>query len=829
MAIINNNTIMSQPYRFEIDGIKTQSCPLSDSKELVVYIDQTDNLCKGIIVTNNNGVWTKTEPTQLFNTEISVFELVDITNKEETNSDLNFVIFGSSGANTPLNYSAVNIDILSDSINLNGQQLIVDEVQNFCANSCRYGAATCLYQDRARLHIATYSATNSLNTAMIDFGENDIEDLYDSVFLKGNSVSSYQYIMVVWEGMNVDFEIGVHYSIIKFLSDLSEISVTSQSILGVPFESSQVRVKNISYLGKSNPNILLTYIESTLPNLKALLGRGDGTSTDDITMNFSGGGMSLDIDTGVLTYDVTKINDDKAFISYAKEAECFSVCVTADNTVGLSKGMTFGMGNLGASQFSISNIVPDNNTIVNYVANTSINAVMLSEQTVTPKIDFSIYNLTGDTQILLLSDIEVVTKIAMQSSSDYTTAYIDLTTAQGVTREEITLPVISGKEIVGLSTIPNSETAEILDNGTTYEVNYSENTTLYLAYKTLPPTPTYYDYDIKDNSGGTTLLTLKTTEVASTLRITKTNDIVTVQINNSVGGFTPPDVENMVFAGFSTQPNSISVEYEINHAYIVNFGDSGISLYSVYKVDETKNSIILYQNSAERNRVDKTNYLTQIGSIVGTIRESTSIIDIVLRIEYNKVPDFNYCYLTAFKRYYYVTDITTVNTNVWELSLSCDVLMSYKEAIKNCNGFIERNENTFNENIVDKQRVIEQGYDIEEITLENELFKYSDTGENRPFVISGYYIFPEGGAEWDVTYNGINCTVTGPNTITEATPITIKITPNAGYTLANVVPIVRFAVIDSFEASSGTLVISTKSQYHTNGRGVEVTVQAVQE
>ena len=48
--------------------------------------------------------------------------------------------------------------------------------------------------------------------------------------------------------------------------------------------------------------------------------------------------------------------------------------------------------------------------------------------------------------------------------------------------------------------------------------------------------------------------------------------------------------------------------------------------------------------------------------------------------------------------------------------------MTYKEAILNCNGFVDRCESDFNANIIDKKRVIEEGNTIEVDTVTNELF-----------------------------------------------------------------------------------------------------------
>lgn len=138
--------------------------------------------------------------------------------------------------------------------------------------------------------------------------------------------------------------------------------------------------------------------------------------------------------------------------------------------------------------------------------------------------------------------------------------------------------------------------------------------------------------------------------------------------------------------------------------------------------------IILYKNSSEINRVDKTNYLTEVTRIQGTLREETSITELSITFEYNSVPTFNYVYIPDFNRYYFVSDISSVTDKLWHMLLQVDVLMTYKNALLNCTGFIDRNEFQTNEYIVDTKIVMEQGYVVESEAVTNELFTVSPYG-----------------------------------------------------------------------------------------------------
>ena len=96
--------------------------------------------------------------------------------------------------------------------------------------------------------------------------------------------------------------------------------------------------------------------------------------------------------------------------------------------------------------------------------------------------------------------------------------------------------------------------------------------------------------------------------------------------------------------------------------------------------------------------------------------EGSSITNISIDFEWNGVPNFNYVYISSFNRWYFVEDIRTIRYNLWNMKLSVDVLMSYKEKIYDSEAFVARNESIYNEMIYDNCIPMEQGIDIEEHT-----------------------------------------------------------------------------------------------------------------
>ena len=105
--------------------------------------------------------------------------------------------------------------------------------------------------------------------------------------------------------------------------------------------------------------------------------------------------------------------------------------------------------------------------------------------------------------------------------------------------------------------------------------------------------------------------------------------------------------------------------------------------------------ITLYTNESEKNKLEKT--LDHPILLEGTLRDESSIINPIILISSEKedIPYmYNYAYVPAFGRYYFITDIESLRTGIWRVSMHVDVLMSYKEQIKNLNVIINNSEET---------------------------------------------------------------------------------------------------------------------------------------
>lgn len=105
--------------------------------------------------------------------------------------------------------------------------------------------------------------------------------------------------------------------------------------------------------------------------------------------------------------------------------------------------------------------------------------------------------------------------------------------------------------------------------------------------------------------------------------------------------------------------------------------------------------ISFYKCSAENKRVDKTSYLTGLSTLDGVIRDETNVIDPTIVIESTDFPFYlyNYCYIYLFKRYYYIKEIKSIRTNIWEISAHCDVLYTWKADLANQLAIIDKTAN----------------------------------------------------------------------------------------------------------------------------------------
>lgn len=117
--------------------------------------------------------------------------------------------------------------------------------------------------------------------------------------------------------------------------------------------------------------------------------------------------------------------------------------------------------------------------------------------------------------------------------------------------------------------------------------------------------------------------------------------------------------------------------------------------------------MMLYIGSStdEKNKINKS--YTFRFDFPGYIKEPSSIINPTILVEANLevLAGCNYCYIPEFKRYYYINNIVSATNDTCTLNLHVDVLMSFKDALNNCKGYVERNEDIVSVMIQDPERL----------------------------------------------------------------------------------------------------------------------------
>lgn len=107
-------------------------------------------------------------------------------------------------------------------------------------------------------------------------------------------------------------------------------------------------------------------------------------------------------------------------------------------------------------------------------------------------------------------------------------------------------------------------------------------------------------------------------------------------------------------------------------------------------------NIVLQQNKSERNRLTKS--VDTIATVSGVLKEETSIIDPVIKIEceLSDVTGCNYLSIPSFGRSYFVNDIRSIRNGLVEFSCHVDVLSSFASEIRDNTAILRRQENDWN-------------------------------------------------------------------------------------------------------------------------------------
>lgn len=143
-------------------------------------------------------------------------------------------------------------------------------------------------------------------------------------------------------------------------------------------------------------------------------------------------------------------------------------------------------------------------------------------------------------------------------------------------------------------------------------------------------------------------------------------------------------------------------------------------------------TIELYINVSEPHRLNKN--LVSGKTYTGTLKNRSSVIDPTFTIESSdNLSQYNYCYIPAFNRYYFISNIEVINVNLWGFGCHVDVLTTYKSHLKSLSAIISRQELEYNLYLTDDKLLVEVDRDIITLGFNNPLASASG---GRSFVLT---------------------------------------------------------------------------------------------
>ena len=76
------------------------------------------------------------------------------------------------------------------------------------------------------------------------------------------------------------------------------------------------------------------------------------------------------------------------------------------------------------------------------------------------------------------------------------------------------------------------------------------------------------------------------------------------------------------------------------------------------------------------------------------LKDNTSVISPTIILKTETLITSNYAYIPNFDRYYYIENIEVFPNDIYSITLKCDVLMSFKDDIKNSSAYVSQQTTT---------------------------------------------------------------------------------------------------------------------------------------
>ena len=106
-------------------------------------------------------------------------------------------------------------------------------------------------------------------------------------------------------------------------------------------------------------------------------------------------------------------------------------------------------------------------------------------------------------------------------------------------------------------------------------------------------------------------------------------------------------------------------------------------------------TVTFMNNSSDNNVIDKA--VSTVSTADCALKDPTEMVNPVLRVASDVITSgVNYCYIASLRRYYFVRNKRQMTAGMVEVDLHVDVLMSFKESIRQATALVEVTGNAVN-------------------------------------------------------------------------------------------------------------------------------------
>lgn len=89
--------------------------------------------------------------------------------------------------------------------------------------------------------------------------------------------------------------------------------------------------------------------------------------------------------------------------------------------------------------------------------------------------------------------------------------------------------------------------------------------------------------------------------------------------------------------------------------------------------------VVFFYNQSDDRQINK--ILVEGETFEGVLRDEVGIMNPTVRFETDSVMRYNYCYIPEFQRYYSISSISAYRNSLFDVTMTVDVLMSFRNHI----------------------------------------------------------------------------------------------------------------------------------------------------